>query len=122
DGTLHSFAPRFVLDASGRDTFMANGLHNKKTDKRNNTAAVYGHFRCVKCRTEGDMAGCISVHLTQDGWFWVIPLQHEIVSVGFVGTQAVFKERRGNLQDFLFERISQSMTLSERSVESEPAS
>jgi flavin-dependent dehydrogenase len=114
DGTSHIFAPRFVLDASGRDTFMANRLGNKRTDKRNNTAAVYGHFRHVKCRTEGDMAGCISVHLAQDGWFWVIPLQDEIVSVGFVGMQAAFKGRRGSLQDFLFDRISQSRTLGER--------
>ena len=119
DGTLHFFAPRFVLDASGRDTFMANRLRNKKTDKRNNTAAIYGHFRHVKCRTEGDMAGCISVHLTQDGWFWVIPLQHETVSVGFVGTQAAFKTRHGSLQDFLFDRIRQSRTLSERMQEAE---
>jgi flavin-dependent dehydrogenase len=114
NGTSHFFAPRFVLDASGRDTFMANRLRNKTSDKRNNTAAVYGHFRHVKCRTEGDMAGCISVHLTQDGWFWVIPLQNEIISIGFVGTQAIFKTRRGSLRDFLFDRIRQSRTLSER--------
>jgi flavin-dependent dehydrogenase len=119
NGTSHSFAPRFVLDASGRDTFMANRLRNKRTDKRNNTAAVYGHFRHVKCRTEGDMAGCISVHLTQDGWFWVIPLQGEIISVGFVGTQAAFKGRRGSLQDFLFDRIGRSRMLSERMQEAE---
>jgi flavin-dependent dehydrogenase len=119
DGTSHSYAPRFVLDGSGRDTFMANRLRNKRTDKRNNTAAVYGHFRHVKCRTEGDMVGCISVHLTQDGWFWVIPLQDEIISVGFVGTQAAFKGRRGSVREFLFDRISQSRMLSERMQEAE---
>ena len=119
DGTSHIFGPRFVLDASGRDTFMANRLHNKRADKRNNTAAVYGHFRHVKCRTDGDMAGCISIHLAQDGWFWVIPLQDEIISVGFVGTQPAFKRRRGSLHDFLLDRISQSLMLSERMQEAE---
>jgi flavin-dependent dehydrogenase len=122
DGASHSFTPRFVLDASGRDTFMASKLHNKRTEKRNNTAAVYGHFRHVKCRTEGDMVGCISIHLAKDGWFWVIPLREEIISVGFVGTQAAFKARRGGLQDFLFDRIRQSRTLSERMREAELAS
>jgi flavin-dependent dehydrogenase len=68
------------------------------------------------------MAGCISVHLTQDGWFWVIPLQHEIVSIGFVGTQTAFKTRRGSLQDFLFDRIRQSRTLTERMQDAELAS
>jgi len=119
DGTSHTFAPRFVLDASGRDTFMANRLKNKKSDKRNNTAAVYGHFRHVKCCTEGDMVGCISIHLAQDGWFWVIPVQGEIISVGFVGTQAAFKTRRGSVQEFLFDRIRQSRMLSERMQEAE---
>jgi flavin-dependent dehydrogenase len=122
EGAVRSFTPRFVLDASGRDTFMANHLHKKRTDKRNNTAAVYGHFRHVKCRTEGDMAGCISIHLTKDGWFWVIPLRDEIISVGFVGTQAAFKARRGDLRDLLFDRIRQSRTLSERMREAELAS
>jgi len=114
DGTSHIFAPRFVLDASGRDTFMANRLRSKLTDKRNNTAAVYGHFRHVKCRAEGDMVGCISIHLAQDGWFWIIPLQDDITSVGFVGTQAAFKRRSGSMHDFLFDQISRSRTLNER--------
>jgi flavin-dependent dehydrogenase len=122
EGASHLFYPRYVLDASGRDTFMANQLHKKKTDKRNNTAAVYGHFRHVKCRTEGDMVGCISIHLTKDGWFWVIPLRDEISSVGFVGTPAAFKARRGGLQDFLLDRIGQSRTLSERMQKAELAS
>jgi flavin-dependent dehydrogenase len=122
DGTPQIFAPRFVLDASGRDTFMANRLHNKWTDKRNNTAAVYGHFRHVKCRTDGGMVGCISIHLAQSGWFWVIPLQDEIISVGFVGTQAAFKQRRGSMQAFLFDQIGQSRSLSMRMQEAELAS
>lgn len=119
DGTSHIFAPRFVLDASGRDTFMANRLRNKRTDKHNNTAAVYGHFRHVKCRSEGDMAGCISIHLAKDGWFWVIPLQGGTISVGFVGTQAAFKRRRGTMQEFLIDQISQSRTLNERMQEAQ---
>ena len=73
DGTTCCFTPRFVLDASGRDTFLANRLRTKASDKHNNTAAVFAHFRHVECR-EGDMAGCISVHLAEDGWFWIIPL------------------------------------------------
>jgi flavin-dependent dehydrogenase len=121
DGTACSFAPRFVLDGSGRDTFMANRLRTKAADKHNNTAAVFAHFRQVECR-DGDMAGCISVHLVEDGWFWIIPLPQEIVSVGFVGNQAAFKARRGSPHDLLFERIRQSPTVSARMREAELAS
>src|SRR5262249_2119607 len=61
-------------------------------------------------------------HLAQGGWFWVIPLQDEIISVGFVGTQAAFKQRRGSMQDFLFDQIGQSCSLSKRMQEAELAS
>lgn len=121
DGTTCSFAPRFVLDGSGRDTFMANRLRTKAADKNNNTAAVFAHFRRVECRA-GDMAGCISVHLVEDGWFWIIPLPEEIVSVGFVGNQAAFKARRGSPHDLLFQRIRQSATVSARMRDAELAS
>ncbi len=108
------FAPRFVLDASGRDTFLAGRMKLLETDKRNNTAAVFGHFRDVECRV-GDQAGCISVHLAEDGWFWMIPLQDDVMSVGFVGTQAAFRARGGaSLRDFLFQRIDASPSVRAR--------
>ena len=113
DGTTIRFAPQIVLDASGRDTFLASRLRTKIADKRNNPAAVFAHFRDVECRT-GDLAGCTTVHLAPDGWFWTIPLQHDIMSVGFVGTQSAFKTRRGSPHDLLFERIRGSPTLSAR--------
>jgi hypothetical protein len=121
DGAACYFAPRFVLDASGRETFMANRLRSKTTDKRNNTAAVFAHFRRVECR-DGEMAGCISVHLAKDGWFWIIPLPEGVTSVGFVGTQAAFKQRVGKPDDLLFERFRQSPTVGARMQAAELAS
>ncbi len=113
DGTAAAFAPRFVLDASGRDTFLAGRMRLLSKDKNNNTAAVFAHFRDVECRN-GDSAGCISVHLAEDGWFWVIPLPDGVTSVGFVGTQRAVKARSGSVHDFLFERIERSPTVAER--------
>ena len=121
DGTTLRYAPRFVLDASGRDTFLASRMRLKQADKQNNTAAAFAHFRNVECRT-GERAGCITVHLAEDGWFWLIPLPDELMSVGFVGTQAAFKRRTGSMHDFLFERIHQSPTVSARMRGAELAS
>jgi flavin-dependent dehydrogenase len=121
DGTTRRYAPRFVLDASGRDTFLASRMRLKQADKQNNTAAAFAHFRNVECRT-GDQAGCITVHLAEDGWFWLIPLPDEMMSVGFVGTQAAFKGRTGSMHDFLFDRIRQSPTVSARMRDAELAS
>ncbi|MBV8092888.1 MAG: tryptophan 7-halogenase [Acetobacteraceae bacterium] len=112
-GANRVYAPGFVLDASGRDTFLANKLRLKESDKHNSTAAVYGHFREVECRT-GELDGYITVHLTGGGWFWIIPLPSEIVSVGFVGDQSVFKNRTGSMEDLFWERIHASPTVSAR--------
>lgn len=112
-----SIAPRFVLDASGRDTFMAGKLGLKEANRRNNTAAVYAHYTGAEFRS-GDRTGFISVHLAEDGWFWMIPLTDGVMSVGFVGDAEVFAsvpgERRGTAEELLARRIAQSPTVSAR--------
>ncbi|WGF86692.1 FAD-dependent oxidoreductase [Marinivivus vitaminiproducens] len=114
DGSVRLYAPRFLLDASGRDTFMAGRLRSKNANKNNNTAAVYAHFTGVEART-ADTKGYISVHLAEDGWFWMIPLQGGIMSVGFVGTQAAFKQRQGaGKEAFLEHRLRSSPTVAGR--------
>ena len=109
DGAL-AFAPRFVLDASGRETFLASRLGLKETDKHNNTAAVFAHFRGVSPRRD-DMAGAISIHFVRDGWLWVIPLPEGLTSIGFVGTAAAFKGRNEAIADFFLARLRESPSL-----------
>ena len=116
-GERVTFAPRYVIDASGRDSFMANRRGNKTANRENNTAAVYAHYRGAEFRT-GDREGYISVHLADDGWFWMIPLPDGIMSVGFVGNAAVFEARdgmrRGKPAELLAARIAASPTVSAR--------
>ena len=109
--------PRFVLDASGRDTFTANRLGTKQANRKNNTAAVYAHYRGAEFRS-GVHEGFISVHLAEDGWFWMIPLTDGVMSVGFVGDASVFAGaeggRRGTPTALLERRIAGSPTVSAR--------
>ena len=121
DGTLRRFAPKLVLDASGRDTFLASKFRLTQENKHQSTAAVFAHFRKVECRT-GNLAGDITVHLAEDGWFWMIPLPGEVMSVGFVGNQKVFKNRAGSIKDFFFERVRASPTVSARMRQAELSS
>ena len=112
-GEVLTFRPRYVLDASGRDTFLANRTTDKTVNKYNNTAAVYAHYEGV-VRREGDVEGYISIHLAEDGWFWLIPLSGGIMSVGFVGNQNVWKGRKGGVAEVLEEKIASSPTVSAR--------
>ncbi len=117
-GQVRAIAARFVLDASGRDTFLASRLRAKRSSKKNNTAAVFAHYRNVERRT-GAREGFISVHLADDGWFWMIPLPDAVMSVGFVGTQAAFKARTGSIEAFLDARLRGSRTASPRMAAAE---
>lgn len=113
EGRTRIFAPRFLLDASGRDTFIASHQRIKQANKYNSTAAVFAHFRNVQART-GATEGYISVHLSEDGWFWMIPLPDDVISVGFVGNQTAFKKRLGSMQEFFLQRIESSPTVRTR--------
>lgn len=118
EGRVSRFAPRFVLDGSGRDTFIASRLGLKESNKLINNAAVFAHFRGVARRC-GDTEGYITVHLSEDGWFWMIPLPDDVMSVGFVGTQAAFRKRPGSIEDLFLERLRTSPTVSARMTEAE---
>jgi flavin-dependent dehydrogenase len=96
---------RFLVDASGRDTLLLRRLGLKRVDKRNNTAAVFGHFRNVP-RQNGSAEGMITMHLFQHGWFWMIPLPDQVMSVGIVGTRSFFRTRTEDLGSF-FARADQ---------------
>jgi flavin-dependent dehydrogenase len=121
DGGRHIFAPKLVLDASGRETFLATKFRLTEANRRRSTAAVFAHFRAVEPRA-GRMTGYITVHLVKDGWFWMIPLPSDIMSVGFVGNQSAFKSRVASVQDFFFERVRDSPTVSARMMRAELAS
>jgi flavin-dependent dehydrogenase len=119
DGAPSLWIPRYLVDASGRDTVLASRLGIKCVDKRNNTAALFGHFRNVP-RREGEAEGMITMHLFEHGWFWMIPLPDDVMSVGVVGTQAFFKTRKDDLDSFFARVVAASLTVAERMTNAEP--
>ena len=114
DGTRQQWRARFVIDASGRDTVLANQFQIKKRNKRHNSAAVYGHYRGAK-RNEGKAEGNILICWFEHGWFWFIPLADGVTSVGMVTWPYHFKTRGGrSLAQFLQDNIALCPPLAER--------
>ena len=116
DGVRQTYAPRFILDATGRDTLIAGKLGLKRSNKKNSTAAVYAHWTGVTREMAEDEPGFITVHLAADGWFWMIPLPDGVMSIGFVGNADVFKNRRGTVQSLYMDRLNGSPTVAARMV------
>ncbi|MCC6608702.1 MAG: tryptophan 7-halogenase [Burkholderiales bacterium] len=96
---------RFLVDASGRDTLLASRLGIKAPNRRHAAAAIYGHYEDAD-RSPGRDAGNISIYWFDHGWFWFIPLQHGITSVGAVCRPDYLKTRRGSLDAFLDETVA----------------
>ncbi len=110
---------RFVVDASGRDTLLANQLGLKMRNTRHNSTAVFGHFRGA-VRNEGQAEGNITIFWFDHGWFWFIPLQDGVTSVGMVTWPYHLKTRQGrSLEAFLRENIARCPALAERMTHAE---
>jgi flavin-dependent dehydrogenase len=105
--------PRFVIDASGRDTLLSNQLDAKRRNRKHASAALFGHFENAR-RTPGRLAGSITLFWFDHGWFWFIPLRDGTTSVGAVAHPGYFKNRKGDLSQFLMETIALAPKLADR--------
>jgi flavin-dependent dehydrogenase len=113
DGTEIEWRPRFVIDASGRDTVLSNQFGVKRRSKEHASAALFGHFTNA-VRQPGRNEGNISVFWFDHGWFWFIPLLDGTTSVGAVASPTYFKQRKTDPSTFLMETIALAPKLAER--------
>jgi len=100
EGREHSWQADFLVDASGRDTFLSSGNGWKERNPRHASAAVFAHFEGVQ-RRPGPDQGNISIYWFDQGWVWMIPLREGVMSVGAVCRPDYLKTRRGTLDEFL---------------------
>jgi len=112
-GGAREWRARFCVDASGRDTFLANRFGIKRRNSRHNSAAIYGHFEGAK-RLPGKEEGNISIFWFEHGWFWFIPLQDGTTSVGAVCWPYYMKTRKNDPARFLLDTIALCPALAER--------
>lgn len=91
-GQALAFRTRYLVDASGRDTFLGNLLKLKRKSTRHQSAAIFSHFRGVR-RREGEDAGNITVDRFEHGWFWLIPLPGDVMSIGAVCSPDYLRQR-----------------------------
>jgi flavin-dependent dehydrogenase len=113
DGAVRKWNARFVLDATGRDTFIANRLRIKRRNPSHNSSAMYGHFRNAK-RDPGREEGNIIIFWFDHGWFWFIPLKDGTTSVGAVVWPYYMKARDKPLREYFLETIAMCPALAQR--------
>ena len=118
DGSTVCWRARFIVDATGRDTFLGNRLGMKRRDRAHNSSAMFGHFRNAK-RDEGRIGGNIIISWFEHGWFWFIPLKDGITSVGAVVWPYYMKARNKPLREYLLDTIALLPPLAARLADAE---
>jgi flavin-dependent dehydrogenase len=113
DGRSESWRARFLVDASGRDTFLGTRLKAKRRNTKHSSAALYGHFRGARRYTD-KRAGDISIYWFEHGWFWFIPLADGTTSVGAVVWPYYTKTRTVPVREFFLATIRLCAPLAER--------
>jgi hypothetical protein len=91
---------RFLIDASGRDTFMASRNRWRTTNPGFERTALWTHWSGVERMTYGlDQGASLIFYLGGEkrGWIWVFPLALDRVTVGVVLETQHLRERKRKL-------------------------
>ena len=98
DGEEHDLHCRALLDASGRQAFLANRMGWRFPYPRHRKVVAVGHFAGVRLPA-GREAGNTTVVVTDGGWFWLIPFRDGAASVGAVLDVAKWRARDGGAEE-----------------------
>lgn len=100
DGETRDIAAKVVVDASGQRALISRQLKLRSTDPNLRQVSIFTHYKGA-VRDEGIDEGATLILQTRDkkSWFWFIPLPHDVVSVGVVGSvEHLIKDRQGDPQ------------------------
>ena len=99
DDVPAQYRARFLIDASGRDTFLATRLRLKKANPHLDRTAISTHWRGA--RYEGGIEeGLLQICYTggeKQGWIWVIPVTQDRVSIGVVMNHSYIAAQKAKL-------------------------
>jgi flavin-dependent dehydrogenase len=105
DTRVRRIRARGVVDASGRAALLARKFNLRIDEPRLSNIAVFSHYSGVP-RPSGRRAGDIRIVARDDlGWFWLIPISADLMSVGVVLPQAVFRRVSTTDHSAMLERM-----------------
>jgi len=108
DGTREKFFAKVVVDATGQMAMLSNKFRWRVRDPKLKKAVLYSYFKGA--HREPDLNGGATLVLRTEpgsgGWFWYIPLDGDITSVGIVANPDYLLKGRGqDLAKILDEEI-----------------
>jgi geranylgeranyl reductase family protein len=97
DGSLRRFDAKVVVDATGQTAMLSNKFRWRMRDPELKKAVLYSYFKGA--HREPDLNGgatlVLRTQVGSNGWFWYIPLENDITSVGIVADPEYLVKGRG---------------------------
>lgn len=97
DGSLQQFHAKVVIDATGQSAMLSNKFRWRVRDPKLKKAVLYSYFKGA--HREPDLNGgatlVLRTEVGSNGWFWYIPLENDITSVGIVADPDYLVKGRG---------------------------
>jgi len=97
DGTLQTFEAPVIVDATGQSAMLSNKFGWRVRDPKLKKAVLYSYFKGA--HREPDLNGgatlVLRTPLGSNGWFWYIPLEDDITSVGVVADPEYLVKGKG---------------------------
>lgn len=108
DGSVQEFQAPVVVDASGQTAMLSNKFGWRVRDPKLKKAVLFSYFKGA--HREPDLNGGATLVLRtpkgSNGWFWYIPLENDITSVGVVADPEYLVKNRGqDLAKIYYEEI-----------------
>jgi FADH2-dependent halogenase len=113
EGVEETLEARWAVDASGQGSLLAK-LHGlRESHPSHRKLAVFTRYR-GGLRRPGRQAGNIDIVLAPGGWFWLIPLRDDVLSVGFVAATSEWKSSGLDAEAFYARAVASSPYVSSR--------
>lgn len=122
DGSQQSFYANVVVDATGQTAMLSNKFRWRVRDPKLKKAVLYSYFKGA--HREPDLNGGATLVLRtppgSGGWFWYIPLEDDLTSVGIVANPDYLLKGRGqDLAKIFHEEIEKCPPCHRRVAEGE---
>jgi flavin-dependent dehydrogenase len=113
--TEHQAACKVVVDASGQSAFLASRLGLKSADPHLKMGTIWSYWENAH-RDEGRDEGATLIMQTagKKSWFWFIPLQDNMASVGCTGAMPYMFPKGGSVEETFARELDRCPAMKER--------
>lgn len=113
DGRSHALRSRFLVDASGRGTFLASRFGTKRRDPILDQMAVWRYMRGARRQPGIDAGNILVALLAPRGWFWWIPQRDDVTSIGVVSSRRWLEETGSSLPAIFDDNVRRNRLIAE---------